>query len=74
MNSDQLELALGLTMYREKLNDVNAHSDEWPNGITTNLGELDVKAEKLLRIIWDEYDRVEQTRILLMAERSILGE
>jgi hypothetical protein len=60
------ELALGLTMYREALNDTAAHSDEWPPGFNTNLGELDYAAEILIREVWAELSQ-EKRRVLLLA-------
>ncbi len=60
------ELALGLTMYREAINDTAAHSDEWPSGVETNLGELDYAAEQLIREVWAELTQ-EKRRVLLLA-------
>lgn len=52
VKQDDLELVLGLAMYRIELQDANAHSDEWPVGMTSNIGELDSLAEFLIRQRW----------------------
>ncbi len=60
------ELALGLTMYRESLNDAAADGEGWPAGVETNLGELDYAAEQLIREVWAELTQ-EKRRVLLLA-------
>ncbi len=61
------KLALGLTMYREALNDTASESDTWAPGFTTNLGELDYAAEVLIRQIWAELSHEEQRELLRTA-------
>jgi len=64
------ERALALAMYREGLNDVNSDSGDWPAGVTSNLGELDMKAEQLIRHEWNDLTRTRQVELL----REIGGE
>ncbi len=61
------KLVLALAMYREELNDTAAHSDEWPSGFVTNLGDLDFAAETLIRSIWEELSRDEKHAFLRTA-------
>ena len=63
------ELALGLTMYREALNDAARDGDGWPAGVETNLGELDYAAEQLIREVWAELSQ-EKRRVFLLAATS----
>lgn len=70
MNMTPHERALALAMYREELNDVNSDSGDWPAGISSNLGQLDMKAEELIRYEWNNILRARQVDLL----REIGGE
>ncbi len=64
MNMTQHERALALAMYREELSDTNSDSGDWPAGVSSNLGQLDMKAEELIRLEWADI-RVPRQRQLL---------
>ena len=65
------ELALGLIMYREQITDINTHSDEWPKGMESNLGEIDLQAEMCIRKIWGELPREKQAQLLARAAEAV---
>ena len=65
------KLVLALAMYRESLNDMSAHSDEWPSGFTSNLGELDYAAEVLIRSTWEELSFEDRNTLLLDAATAV---
>lgn len=58
------ERALALAMYRLELSDVNVESGDWPAGVTSNLGELDWQAEKLIRAEWARWPRDQRAQLL----------
>ena len=67
----EYKLVLALAMYRESLNDLSAHSDEWPSGFDSNLGELDFAAEVLIRSAWEELYFEERNTLLLDAATAV---
>lgn len=58
------EWVLAMAMYRMELNDVSSGSDEWPEGLETNLGELDWQVEKMIRAEWAKLSRAERRELL----------
>lgn len=72
MNMTPHERALALAMYREGLNDVSSNSGDWPAGVTSNLGELDMKAEQLIRHEWNDLTRAKQVELLREIGREVL--
>jgi hypothetical protein len=70
-NLTEYKLVLALAMYREALNDTAAHSDEWPPGFHSNLGELDYAAETLIRSAWEELPFAERDVLLSTAAIAV---
>ena len=59
-----IERVLALAMYREQLNDANHDVDNLPHGLTTNFGELDYRAEVLIRTEWAKLPAARQSELL----------